>query len=63
MVSAAQGSITGFSASVMRFLESIEYRRVDNAADLEKALAAGPAADRPLVIGATIDPAQYAAQF
>lgn len=35
MVSAAQGSITGFSASVMRFLESIEYRRVDNADDLE----------------------------
>ncbi len=35
MVSAAQGKITGFSASVMRFLESIEYRRVDNADDLE----------------------------
>ena len=35
MVSAAQGNITGFSASVMRFLESIEYRRVDNADDLE----------------------------
>ena len=36
---------------------------IDNAADLEKALSAGPAADRPLVIGATINPAQYAAQF
>lgn len=36
---------------------------VDNIADLEKALSAGPAPDRPLVIGATIDPAQYAAQF
>ncbi len=36
---------------------------VDTAKGLEAALAAGPAADRPLVIGATIDPAQYAAQF
>jgi hypothetical protein len=35
MVKAAQGTITGFSAGVMRFLESIEYRRVDNADDLE----------------------------
>ena len=35
MANAAQGKITGFSASVMRFLESIEYRRVDNADDLE----------------------------
>ncbi|GAB5460450.1 N-acyl amino acid synthase FeeM domain-containing protein [Hoeflea alexandrii] len=35
MANAAQGKITGFSASVMRFLESIEYRRVDNANDLE----------------------------
>lgn len=35
MVNAAQGKITGFSASVMRFLESIEYRRIDNADDLE----------------------------
>jgi hypothetical protein len=35
MASAAQGKITGFSASVMRFLENIEYRRVDNADDLE----------------------------
>ena len=37
--------------------------QVDNARDLERAIAAGPAADRPLVIGATIDPAQYSAQF
>jgi acetolactate synthase-1/2/3 large subunit len=36
---------------------------VDTAKGLEAALAAGPAADTPLVIGATIDPAQYAAQF
>jgi len=35
MAKAAQGNITGFSAGVMRFLESIEYRRVDNADDLE----------------------------
>ncbi len=35
MVNAASGKITGFSAGVMRFLESIEYRRVDNADDLE----------------------------
>jgi hypothetical protein len=35
MANVAQGKITGFSASVMRFLESIEYRRVDNANDLE----------------------------
>jgi acetolactate synthase-1/2/3 large subunit len=35
----------------------------DNVADLEKILAAGGPGDRPLVIGATIDPAQYAAQF
>lgn len=35
----------------------------DNAADLAKILAAGGPSDRPLVIGATIDPAQYAAQF
>ena len=36
---------------------------VDSAAGLEAALAAPRATDRPLVIGATIDPAQYAAQF
>jgi acetolactate synthase-1/2/3 large subunit len=35
----------------------------DNAKDLEAILAAGGPGDRPLVIGATIDPAQYAAQF
>lgn len=35
MPSVTQGKITGFSASVMRFLESIEYRRLDNADDLE----------------------------
>lgn len=35
MAKAVQGKITGFSAGVMRFLESIEYRRVDNADDLE----------------------------
>ena len=35
----------------------------DNAADLAKILAEGGPSDRPLVIGATIDPAQYAAQF
>ncbi len=35
----------------------------DNAADLAKILAEGGPKDRPLVIGATIDPAQYAAQF
>ena len=37
--------------------------QVDSAKALEAALAAPRAADRPLVIGATIDPSQYAAQF
>ncbi|MEM7499115.1 MAG: thiamine pyrophosphate-binding protein [Pseudomonadota bacterium] len=36
---------------------------VGTAADLERALAEPLPADRPLVIGARIDPAQYAAQF
>ena len=36
---------------------------VDTAAELEKAFADGGALDRPLVIGANIDPAQYTAQF
>ncbi|MDP6804182.1 MAG: thiamine pyrophosphate-binding protein [Rhodospirillales bacterium] len=36
---------------------------VDDARGLESALAAPRAADRPLVIGAKIDPTQYAAQF
>ncbi|MBI3709634.1 MAG: thiamine pyrophosphate-binding protein [Proteobacteria bacterium] len=36
---------------------------VDSARDLERVIAGGPAADRPLVVGAKIDPAQYAAQF
>jgi acetolactate synthase-1/2/3 large subunit len=36
---------------------------VDTAAALERALAAPRPSDRPLVIGAQIDPAQYAAQF
>ncbi|OIQ91400.1 acetolactate synthase [mine drainage metagenome] len=36
---------------------------VDSAAALERALAAPRAGDRPLVIGANIDPAQYTAQF
>ncbi|MEM5470122.1 acetyltransferase [Hoeflea sp. AS60] len=35
MTNADQGEIKGFSAGVMRFLESIEYRRIDNADDLE----------------------------
>ncbi|SOE16401.1 hypothetical protein SAMN05877838_1268 [Hoeflea halophila] len=35
MSNAAQAKVSGFSAGVMRFLESIEYRRVDNADDLE----------------------------
>ena len=35
----------------------------DSAAALERTLAAPRAGDRPLVIGANIDPAQYAAQF
>lgn len=35
MAIAARREISGFSASVMRFLESIEYRRIDNADDLE----------------------------
>ncbi|HUW36947.1 MAG TPA: thiamine pyrophosphate-binding protein [Rhodocyclaceae bacterium] len=36
---------------------------VDSAIALERALAAPRAKDRPLVVGAKIDPAQYAAQF
>jgi acetolactate synthase-1/2/3 large subunit len=36
---------------------------VDTIAELEKAFADGAAPDRPLVIGANIDPSQYAAQF
>jgi acetolactate synthase I/II/III large subunit len=36
---------------------------VDSLAALEAALAAQHAPDRPLVIGARIEPAQYAAQF
>lgn len=36
---------------------------VDDRQGLETILASDPPADRPLVIGVTIDPAQYAAQF
>ena len=36
---------------------------VDDIAGLEKALSGPRSPDRPLVIGATIDPSQYAAQF
>jgi acetolactate synthase-1/2/3 large subunit len=36
---------------------------VDNVQALERALAGPRSKDRPLVIGAKIDPAQYAAQF
>ena len=36
---------------------------VDDARGLEAALASPRASARPLVIGAKIDPAQYAAQF
>ncbi len=36
---------------------------VDSVRGLEAALAAPRSADRPLVIGATIDPSQYGAQF
>jgi acetolactate synthase-1/2/3 large subunit len=36
---------------------------VDSAAGLERVLAAQRPSDRPLVVGARIDPAQYAAQF
>jgi len=36
---------------------------VDSAAGLERLLAAQRPADRPLVVGAEIDPAQYVAQF
>ena len=37
--------------------------RVDTAAELQQAMTNGPAADRPLVIAAHIDPSQYMAQF
>ena len=36
---------------------------VDSSAALERVLAGSRPADRPLVVGAKIDPAQYAAQF
>ena len=36
---------------------------VDTASELERVLAGERSADRPLVVGANIDPAQYAAQF
>lgn len=36
---------------------------VENAVSLQKVLAGPPPADRPLVVGARIDPAQYTAQF
>lgn len=35
MASSENGAVTGFNANVMRFLESIEYRRIENADDLE----------------------------
>lgn len=37
--------------------------KVETAAEFERVLAGPRSADRPLVIGAVIDPAQYAAQF
>ena len=37
--------------------------RVETPAELERVLSGPRSADRPLVIGAVIDPAQYAAQF
>jgi acetolactate synthase-1/2/3 large subunit len=40
-----------------------EGAMVDSAAALQKLLAGARPKDRPLVIGARIDPAQYAAQF
>jgi acetolactate synthase-1/2/3 large subunit len=40
-----------------------EGEMVDSAASLERVLAEKRPADRPLVIGARIDPAQYLAQF
>ena len=36
---------------------------VDSAAGLERVLAGKRPSDRPLVVGARIDPSQYAAQF
>jgi thiamine pyrophosphate-dependent acetolactate synthase large subunit-like protein len=36
---------------------------VDSVRGLESALSAPRSSDRPLVLGATIDPSQYAAQF
>ena len=37
--------------------------RVESAAELEKALAAADGSDRPLVVEARVDPAQYESQF
>lgn len=44
-------------------LDFVLARRPVILAGLEHALAASRPTDRPLVIGATIDPAQYRAQF
>ncbi|HMA88817.1 MAG TPA: hypothetical protein VKP89_08750 [Burkholderiales bacterium] len=40
-----------------------EGMTVDSAAGLERVLAGKRPSDRPLVVGAKIDPSQYAAQF
>jgi len=45
---------------VVAFTDGVNF---DSARALEAALATRRSNDRPLVIGATIDPAQYAAQF
>lgn len=50
---------------VVKLSQSMDCDAVeaDSVADLEKALSERHAPDRPLVIAANIDPAQYAAQF
>lgn len=50
---------------VVKLSESMDCDAVEanSAAELENALTASQAPDRPLVIAANIDPAQYAAQF
>ena len=50
---------------MIRLAESMDCdaASTDNAADLERILSAPQRPDKPLLIAANIDPAQYAAQF
>jgi len=53
------------ATDIVKLAESMgcEGARVDSASALERVLGERRPSDRPLVIGAHIDPQQYAAQF